>query len=371
MQLDNTTPFAAGYTLGIEPSGREHLVVAVKGTFTIPDRDGDTALLAPEQAPLVMADEFWGEPGFSATRYEVDFALRKPRCDVLLNGSAYAPDGRPAERVRVGLELGSLRKSFTVVGDRRWTGTSAGPRPGPPEPFTTMPITYDRAFGGSDPIDPDATCRTAYMPNPVGCGYHEARHGLAIIGHPVPNTEESHDPIELPWGSYRPMSLGAIGRNFAERIAHAGTYDQGWQDNTFPFLPADFDLRYYQAAPEDQQIEHPEGGEAMQLLNLTPTGRARFRLPTLDVPIMVFKEGGEEESLKGTLDTIIIEPDFGRLMLVWRASVPLQRSMFEIEEVIVGRMSRAWYRARRLGKSFMPNLAAMVRTRGGRDLDEL
>jgi len=29
-----------------------------------------------------MANEFWGEPGFSSPRHEVDFALRKPRCDV-------------------------------------------------------------------------------------------------------------------------------------------------------------------------------------------------------------------------------------------------------------------------------------------------
>ena len=47
-----------------------------------------------------MADTFTGEPGFSAPVYEVDFAPRKPRCDVLLVGSAYAPEGRPATRVR-------------------------------------------------------------------------------------------------------------------------------------------------------------------------------------------------------------------------------------------------------------------------------
>lgn len=353
MQLDNSSPFVAGYTLGIEPSGREHLVVAIKGTFTIPERDGDTARLAPEQAPLVMADEFWGEPGFSATRYEVDFALRKPRCDVLLNGSAYAPDGRPTERVRVGLQLGSLRKSFTVVGDRIWTGTSAGPRPGPPEPFTTMPINYDRAFGGSDPIDPDETRRAAYPANPVGRGFHEARHGLAIVGRPVPNTEETHDPIELPWGNYRPMSLGAIGRNFAERIAHAGTYDDAWLADVAPFLPADFDDRYYQAAPSDQRIDYLMGGETVVLLGLTPEGHRRFRLPELEVPVLVLRRRASPLETLARADTCLIEHDLDRLVIVWRQHVALQRDIFEIEAVHVGALSPGRRRAMQTGKRYV------------------
>ena len=90
MDLLNATKMQAGYTMGTEPSAREHLVVAVKGTFAIPD-DGGPATPAEGQAPLVMADEFWGEPGFSSPRYEVDFALRKPKCDVLLNATCYAP----------------------------------------------------------------------------------------------------------------------------------------------------------------------------------------------------------------------------------------------------------------------------------------
>ena len=359
MQLDNTTPFAAGYTLGIEPSGREHLVVAVKGAFTIPERDGAVAELAAEQAPLVMADDFWGEPGFSATRYEVDFALRKPRCDVLLNGSAHSPDGRPTERVRVGLQLGAMRKSFTVTGDRLWTGTSAGPRPGPPLPFTTMPITYDRAFGGMDAIDPDETRRSAYMANPIGRGFHEARHDLAIVGHPVPNTEETHDPIELPWGSYRPMSFGPIGRNFAERVAHAGTYDDSWLADVAPFLPADFDDRYYQAAPADQQIDHPRGGEEVLLLGLTPDGRRRFRLPEVELPVVVFRSSGGNEQPPARLDTIVIEPGLGRLCLTWRATLPLRRTMLELSLIIVGRKSRAWWRAQETGKTYYRSLGAI------------
>ena len=91
---------AAGYNVGIEPSGRELLVIVIKGTFTLPKSGGDVRL-HEEQLPLVLADTFTGEPGFSAPYHEVDFAPRKSKCDVLLTGSAYAPGGRPATHIPI------------------------------------------------------------------------------------------------------------------------------------------------------------------------------------------------------------------------------------------------------------------------------
>src|SRR5688500_6483495 len=100
MRLLNASGMAAGYTLGLDPSGAERLVVAVKGSFAIPRRGAAGApRLLDEPVPLVDADRFTGEPGRSATLAECDFAPAKPRCDVLLNGAAHAPGGRPAERV--------------------------------------------------------------------------------------------------------------------------------------------------------------------------------------------------------------------------------------------------------------------------------
>ena len=84
MDFVNETKVEAGWTLGFEPDGRELLVVAIKATFKIP-KFGDEPELAENQVPLTAADEFTGEPGYSATLYETDYAHRKPFCDVLLN----------------------------------------------------------------------------------------------------------------------------------------------------------------------------------------------------------------------------------------------------------------------------------------------
>jgi hypothetical protein len=159
------------------------------------------------------------------------------------------------------------------------------------------------------------------------------------------------------------MAFGPIGRAWEPRPQYAGTYDQNWIDNVFPFLPADFDERYYQAAPPDQQIDHLKGGEEVELVNLTPAGRTAFKIPSRDVPVTFYYRNYEEKEVAAVADTLILEPDAGRFVILWRASIPLRRNMFEIVQAVAGRMPRGWYRARELGKTWYPSLKAMAEER--------
>jgi hypothetical protein len=361
MNLLNASGMAAGYTMGMDKTGAEYVVVAVKGTFTLP-KQGETPKLTDEQVPLVDADLFTGEPGRSATLVECDYVLEKPYCDVLLNGAAHAPGGRLVERIAVGLQVGAWRKSFAVWGNRVWRGAAVGYAPGEPEPFTRMPISYDSAFGGTDERMRDPAQVRSYLPNPVGRGWHHHIHRELVIGAPVSNTEEIRDPVRDPGGKYRPMAFGPIGRGWPSRIRHAGTYDQDWIDNVFPFLPADFDTRYFQSAPEDQQVAPPLRSERVLLINLTSDGRREFALPSVELPIMFFRRRADRVDMRGTLDTLLFEPDAERFSLVWRANLKLQRDIFEISRVVVGRMTRAWWRSIETGKRF-ETLNAAVRER--------
>jgi hypothetical protein len=225
-----------------------------------------------------------------------------------------------------------------------------------------MPVTYDVAFGGVDDTNPEQA--SAYMRNPVGRGYGAPRSAERLLGRPMANTEDPRDPVLLPWGQYAPMSFGPVARGWQPRLALAGTYDQDWIDNVFPFLPEDFDVRHFQAAPEDQQVDEPAGGEEAVLLNLTPTGRVRFRLPgDLEMPVVFFPKRGEAEHRRGVFDTVVVEADLGTVALVWRCAKPLRRDVFELAEVLVGRKSRAWWRARNLGKEYHSGLGALVQER--------
>ena len=86
MELVNATPFASERTVLQDRSGRDLLIVVVKCTYRLPA--GRPPMIAEEQAPIRLADDFYGEPGQSSIRYECDLAPRKTGNDVVLLGHA-------------------------------------------------------------------------------------------------------------------------------------------------------------------------------------------------------------------------------------------------------------------------------------------
>ena len=89
------------------------------------------------------------------------------------------------------------------------------------------------------------------------------------------------------------MALGPLSRGWPQRARFAGTYDDEWLADVFPFLPKDFDERYYQAAPEDQQVPVPEGPMEVVLSGFTSDGTRQFVLPHFEAPVHVFPKNGE------------------------------------------------------------------------------
>ena len=345
MELINATRMTAGYNMGLEPSGRELLVVVIKGTFVLP-KPGEQVRLHDEQLPLIMADTFTGEPGFSAPVYEIDYAPRKRACDLLLVGSAHAPEGRQVTRLRVGVRVGAMEKTFDVVGDRVWQAGLTGISTSAPQPFTKMPISYDVAFGGTDRNSEDESEHDAYLPNPVGRGWHKHLKNAWVDGTPLPNTEEPGKAVGFPSNKHEPMALGPLGRGWPQRARYAGTYDQQWLDDVFPFLPKDFDERYYQAAPEDQQVPLPKGPMEVVLSGFTADGVRRFVLPHFEAPVNVFPKRAEREDFTATLDTIVFEPDLERFTMSWRVARSLKKSMHEVAQVLVGKKGKDWWQQR-------------------------
>ena len=341
VELINATRMPAGYTCATDVTGREHLVVVVKATFRLP-AFSEPVVLHDDQVPLVLSDSFTGAPGLTAIIHESDYALRKSACDVLLVGSEYAPGGRRVPLVTVGMRVGTVAKAFQVTGNRWWSATPASVRPTSPEPFVTQSISYDVAFGGVDDSDPDAIA--AFDRNPAGRGFGKRAHAAWLDGRPLPNTEETGRPVEFPDGNYRPVAFGSIGRSWQPRRGFAGTYDEQWLDEVFPCLPADFDERYFQAAPDDQQMAIPSGPVEVALSNLTPDGQRRFALPVFKAPIHVFPRNGPREEHFARVDTIVFEPDAERFTVTFRVCRPLRRDVFDIG-LVVGGGGREWWLA--------------------------
>ena len=352
MQVYNRTPFLWFPTMGMDVAGREFLVLVIKGSFAFPDHPNDRPKPLAEQTPFVTADSFTGEPGYSATAWETDFAFRKSRCDVVVQGAAYAPGGKPAEKVQVGLRVGQWSKSFHVIGHREWVVVGPTISATRPHPFTRQDFSYDTAFGGVDRLNPDDPKPPAFLENPAGRGFASPKNQSRLSGAALPNTEESDTPVTSPYESYRPMALGPVTRGVPRRLKYGGTYDKNWEDNIFPFLPPDFDERYYQQVGEDQQIAPPAPGTEVVLLNLTPGGREGFRLPETRLPVRIFR--GRETALDQTVlpDSLLIDTEARRFAMTWRVDVPILRHLTEFKQAWIGRPSRGMLRAQRSGKGY-------------------
>ena len=109
-------------------------------------------------------------------------------------------------------------------------------------------------------------------------------------------------------------------------------------------------------------MSYPQGGEEVVLTNLTPDGVTRFRLPKLNVPVVVVPAADREQEVETRIDTMLIEPDKRRFMLTWRATLPMKRSCFDIQQAIVGEDLRSVRRARGAGgKKRYADLDEMIR----------
>ena len=59
--------------------------------------------------------------------------------------------------------------------------------------------------------------------------------------------------------------------------------------------------------------------------------------------LIVVISAEDREDLTAHADTVVIEPDLERITMTWRVARPLQRNMFEIAQVLVGRKGRQWW----------------------------
>jgi hypothetical protein len=329
---------SAGLCIATDKKGRTSCVVAVKGTFAV-NPDGSTHL-ADEQEPMVYADVHYGDPEVTSIKYECDFAPFKPATDIIVHGHAYSSTGQPVEEVSVGLAVRSTWKQVRVIGDRHWEGTAVHLHASRPVPFLTMPLLFERAFGGTDYSHANPSHYGAELRNPIGVGFHMNDDDRAIRGSPLPNLEDPRSPITSWRDTPAPMGVGVVGRGWHPRIRYAGTYDDAWKENRFPFLPDDFDDRYFLSAPFDQQVPFLEGGEPIWCRNMSPSHVFGFTVPRIDLPLL-FRFRDRDVAGSPKLDTLIIEPEAQRVLIVWRASAPLGQKVQALREVVVGMPPRS------------------------------
>ena len=343
LEIANETPFSVAVMPRENLKGEPRLTVIVKGTFGI--ASGEAAPVAEQQLPVFDTDQHYDDDPQATVRLETDMVPFKPRTDVVAVGHAYAPRGLPATQVDARLRVGNLDRTIRVFGDRKWlfsTSLAGVPKMSFPQPFESMELRYERAFGGID------SAAAAYCAeNLAGVGFIGAKTKASVHEKPLPNLEDPHELI-VSWDSRpKPVGFGFYGRGWQPRLQFAGTYDDEYREKHAPDLPSDFAYDIYNGAHPDLQIAgYLRGHEEVELENLMPDGHVGFRLPAIHPKITIGRcsvssaefeglvDGDEnagataistwEEELRSVLDTLVFIPDERSFYMVFRGSCALK-----------------------------------------------
>lgn len=320
----NQTRFKADRAFARDADGAEIWIVAVRATFQF-NEHGEISL-AEKQQDVCLAPKYFGEPGKSSLKYDMDLVRVKSGTDILLHASAHAPNGEPATSVDVGWSIGPLSKQLRVIGDRTYQRGPLGLTPSRPAPFTTLPIRYERALGGLLATQPDAPRDPI---NTVGVGR------APILEGPVPNCEFLGESFLSTKAKSLVPGFGPIPCNWPPRVKLAGTYDDAWKKDRQPLVPVDFQNDYFRCAPADQQVAgFLQGGEEVVLRNLTPEGEVSFQLPRVTLGFTTHIDGGTQQH-RAQLHTVILEPDDRRLVMVWQTSLPCHHTLYTLKQTTV------------------------------------
>ncbi|WP_342373774.1 DUF2169 domain-containing protein [Myxococcus stipitatus] len=332
-RLVNRTPYAAERTWLRDHSGHHVWVVAVKATYVV--RGDGRVCLADEQIPPLLAPEYRGDPGRSSLVYEVDLADAKPGTDIILNASAYAPGNKPQGEVRVGLRIGDLQKILVVRGDRIWEpNLLKGVSPSAPKPFSSLPIIYERAWGGLDTSSSNPRMHRMEGRNPVGCGF--ATSSALLVGRPVPNVAYPGDDALS-----HPAGFGAIASHWSPRRECWGTFDEAWARKRKPLLPLDYSPQALMCSPADQRpTGYLRGGERVRMVHMTPAGLLDFELPKVDLRFQT-RFGSRRIEHDARLYTVVIEPDEARLLMTWHTALPCHQDAEALDETLISEAKRA------------------------------
>jgi len=359
-------PGPEGKTVILASRGSELALVA-KRTYTLVP--GGPCAVAQEQPPLVAGPVKEG----ALLVQDNELYPFKPAADLVIKAQAWAPEGRPVERLTAGVEAGGRAVRLEVFGDRRMEVRGGVIRFTPPEPFTSVALSYANAYGGVDqgsrpaldaelidpirpflpPGDGPAPTWAAYKRNPAGKGFIV---GLTdwTDGQLLPNLEDPADlltPARLLCGDpmrwhRQPLPAGVdwFGYGWFPRVTHTGLFncldradaprpeDPPIREATLGWVAPDvFQRRPPREAASERFMcgaspalifDHLAGDEELTLHNMDREHpRLTFALPA-DPPTITLRPLTEQAiQARPFLNTVVVDMEARQVSCVWSGRV--------------------------------------------------
>lgn len=375
---------------GVAPNGEPIVSVVFGMTFAVDASGTCTA----KGYTIVEEPDF--ERARVATRYtkpslltrDVDTWAWKNLTDVVVRGTARSD--KPAASLEVALSVvgpkTKLERSLVVTGDRFVDRGATGLVLTDPVPFVEMPLTFDRAYGGTDELaeerqadeetlnffvkhldreENEELSAYSYPRNPAGKGYLIDPDGAA--GLPWPNLELPDDRLRLEalarpaleWGprpypacfdwfhhAWYPRSAFAVGAPAthdgrtpdAER--RLGFFEPGWDKKPITERsPHPFANGAHPYLCRNRLV----GDEVVTVRRASKDGRDFVaRLPGLAPTVSLRLLGEGALKIPGSLDLLLVETELEQVTLVYRATHFSKREHLPLDWIERSPYSVAW-----------------------------
>jgi hypothetical protein len=341
VDLVNQTPVVANVRVAtLDGTPHRYGLLVAKATFKVMP-DGSTRI--DDQDPLPLFEE--DEPTALGLLPRDDVPRRDRKLEVIVLGNVY---GRGRTQKRVEMAVGPHRHAVLVSGDRSWTSLKGGGRISRPIAFDTIPMTWDRAFGGSAEcwIDRDSVIDLEHPMNKYGRGFDA--YALAVDmgkafkspeGFPrlapdhvrmLPNLEHPESPIQRWEDAPRPYCWATIPTDIGVHLQRAHDYMAYYKK---PLSQQEMLQIAFQRAHPDWILDIPPIDTPVTLVGMTPTQRFAFRIPRLRV-LADYELGDRQGVRELEPQLLMLLPEQSRFYLVYR-------HFFTIEAVTED-MSRSW-----------------------------
>jgi hypothetical protein len=344
-----------------DAAGRQIVSVHSKVTYRI--SPSGACRRADAQEPLLLPDA--GEDSGAEPPRETDVTPVKTGTDFILLASAIAPRAGTREMlVRLGIARASWE--YAVSGDRRCI--YRGPNDvafSEPEPFDTIPLRYERAYGGVDESVEDPPIKVVldafrmpagvYPRNPVGRGY-VVQDGPAIDGRPLPNVEHPRQRLtpgtlvargaQNWWRQPIPWSCDWFDKTWYPRVTYFGALPEHLPDDDRQVaevrmglveprqnarharlaLENAIDSRFADAASPALVLPFLRGDETISLEGVSPHGPLVIRLPA-ERPRMIVRFEGRAHELTPVPHRILLSTEEWGMYIVWQGGWPTPRDL--------------------------------------------
>jgi len=327
MDFFNRTDFGADIFRAVVGEHDIQAAVVCKPTFRI---EGGRLVPDPGEPWPVGPDPLEIEGG----ELDGELPFYRRGVDVIVVGTAHSPWGEPVPALDVEVTVGSaLRRTVRVFGDRYWVEGRGGPVMTAPEPFMSMPLTWERAFGGEGEAEAGPV---AYGANPVGRGFYLSAD--EALGSLLPNLEDPEQPVRSWEDHPEPVGTGPYKREWSLRMRNALLLEDTDEGTRVKALLPTFNNN----AHPRMIIEDPRSlkvGDPVRISHVradTPDGSLAFSIPPLRLHIHVQLED-RHRMYALYPEQIVVLADEARVMLSFRVCfqytvVPMERRFVTLHE---------------------------------------